>query len=352
MSRRAAWILSPIALVLVAAGIALAVLQPWQSAAEAADKGDDGPVTALAELTTLTSDLRLNGSLSYGASIPLPGRGGTITRLPKAGDVIGVGQAVYEVDGRPVIAVRGERPFWRDLGAEVEDGPDVRQLEQALADLGFGTDLTVDDEFTKVTTASIKAWQKSLGVPQTGVVALGDIVAITAASVRVEAVKAKLGDPASSSPLTYTSTGLRVIAKLTDAQAREILPGTPVTVILPDGTEVPSTITAVDVGGQPTEKEGETTPPTATVDFTDPAAGQGIGLRAVKVVFATSEVKDALVVPVTALVATADGGYAVDVLRKKGKVERVAVEVGLIADSRVQIVGGDLAEGDAVVVAQ
>lgn len=351
MSHRAAWILTPIALVLVAAGVALAVLQPWRSAAAAPEEERD-PVTAIAELTTLTSDLRLNGSLSYGASIALPGRGGTVTRLPEAGDVIGVGQAVYEVDGKPVIAMAGERPFWRDLSLGVEKGPDVRQLEQALADLGFGKNLTVDDDFTSVTEAAVKAWQKALGVPVTGTVALGDVVAITAASVRVESVKAQLGDAASASPLTYTSTGLRVIAKLSDAQAREILPGTVVTVVLPDSTEVPATVSAVDAGGQPTEKEGETTPPSATVEFTDPAAAQGLGLRAVKVVFATSEVKDALVVPVTALVATTDGGYAVDVQRANDKIVRVAVEVGLIADSRVQIVGGDLAEGDAVVVAQ
>lgn len=170
--------------------------------------------------------------------------------------------------------------------------------------------------------------------------------------MRIDSVKAQLGDPAGASPLTYTSTTLRVVAKLTDAQAREILPATPVTVILPDGTEVPATVTAVDPGGQPTEKEGETTPATANIEFADPAVAEGIGLRAVKVVFATSEVKDALVVPVTALVATTDGGYAVDVLRKGGKVERVSVEVGLIADTRVQVTGGDLAAGDAVVVAQ
>ncbi|WP_341940659.1 peptidoglycan-binding protein [Microbacterium sp. LWH10-1.2] len=350
MSRRVAWVLTPLALV-AAAGVALAVLQPWQSAAESPDEGKK-PVTAIAELTTLTSDLRLNGSLSYGASIDLPGRGGTVTRLPKAGDVVGVGQALYEVDGKPVIAVRGDRPFWRDLGLGVEKGPDVRQLEQALADLGFGKNLTVDDEFTQVTEAAVKAWQKSLGMAKDGVVKLGDVVAIADASVRVDAVKAHLGDPAGSSPLSYTGTTLRVVAKLTDAQAREILPGTAVKVVLPDGTEVPATITSIDPGGQPTEKEGETTPPTALVDLADPAAAQGIGLRAVKVVLAADEVKDALVVPVTALVATADGGYAVDVLRKNGKVERVAVEVGLIADARVQIVGGDLAEGDAVVVAQ
>lgn len=212
--------------------------------------------------------------------------------------------------------------------------------------------MTIDDEFTAVTETNVKAWQKSLGVPQDGIVKLGDVVAISAASVRVESVTAKLGDPAGSSPLSYTSTTLRVVAKLTDAQAREILPATKVTVILPDGTEAPATVTAVDPGGQPTEKEGETTPPTADVEFDDPAVAEGIGLRAVKVVFATSEVKDALVVPVTALVATTDGGYAVDVLRKGGKVERVAVEVGLIADTKVQVTGGELAAGDAVVVAQ
>lgn len=351
MSRRLTKVLVPVGVLLVAAAVTLAVLQPWTSVAESPDDSKK-PVTAEAELTTLTSDLRLNGTLSYGASIALTGRGGTITRLPTAGDVIGVGQAIYEVDGRPVIAVRGDRPFWRDLGLGVEDGPDVRQLEQALADLGFGKDMTVDDEFTAVTEANVKAWQKALGVTKDGVVKLGDVVAITAASVRVDSVKAQLGDSAGASPLTYTSTTLRVVAKLTDAQAREILPSTPVTVILPDGTEVPATVTAVDPGGQPTEKEGETTPATANIEFADPAVAEGIGLRAVKVVFATSEVKDALVVPVTALVATTDGGYAVDVLRKGGKVERVAVEVGLIADTRVQVTGGDLAAGDAVVVAQ
>ena len=56
-------------------------------------------------------------------------------------------------------------------------------------------------------------------------------------------------------------------------------------------------------------------------------------------------------VPVTALIATLDGGYAVDVVRKGGKTMRVPVELGLIADTRVQITGGDLDEGDEVVVA-
>lgn len=348
--RKLAWTLGPIGVLLAAAAVVVVTVQPWRPAAAAEDP-DEGPVTEVVERTTLTSDLTLNGSLSYGDSVALPGRGGIITRLPKAGDIVYGGQALYEVDGRPVIAVPGARPFWRDLADGMTNGPDVHQLEQFLAAIGYGANLTVDERFTSATTTAVKAWQRSLGLEQTGVVGLGDIVAITADSVRIEAVTGVLGEQAGASPLSYTSTSLRVVAKLTDAQAREILPATAVTITLPDGTEVPGTITEIDPGGEPVGSEGETTPATASVEFADPAVAAGIGLRAVKVTLATSEVPDALVVPVTALVATLDGGYAVDVVRG-GKTVRVAVEIGLIADSRAQVVGGELDEGDAVVVAQ
>lgn len=106
MSRRLTKVLVPVGMLLVAAAVTVAVLQPWSSVAESPDE-EKAPVTVEAELTTLTSDLRLNGTLSYGASVALPGRAGTITRLPAAGEQIGVGQAIYEVDGKPVIAMRG-----------------------------------------------------------------------------------------------------------------------------------------------------------------------------------------------------------------------------------------------------
>jgi peptidoglycan hydrolase-like protein with peptidoglycan-binding domain len=348
--RRALLVAAPVAAVLVAAAVAAFVLQPWRPAA-AESTGEDDAATAVAERTTLTSELVLNGNLSYGDELDLPGAGGVITRLPKAGDEISVGQAVYEVNGRPVIAVRGDRPFWRSLSEGITNGADVQQLEQALADLGFGADVTVDTEFTWYTAEAIKDWQEALGLERTGVVELGDVVAIPSASIRISAVKAALGDQAGPGSLSYTSTALRVVAKLTDAQAREILPATPVIVTLPDGTDLSATIVSIDPGGQPDGDDGETTPATATVEFEDATAAAGLGLRAVKVALAAESVADALVIPVTALLATLDGGYAVDVLRD-GKTVRVPVELGLIADTRAQVVGGDLAEGDVVVVAQ
>lgn len=333
----------------LAVAAAVLVWQPWRTTASDPDASTDA-VTATVERTTLTSNLVLNGSLSYGTAIDLPGRGGIITGLPTAGDEIAVGHSVYEVDGMPIVAVRGDRPFWRTLAEGISNGSDVRQLEQYLADSGFGDDLTVDDEFTSVTTDRVEEWQKSIGVEQTGVIALGDIVAVSSDSIRIDKVTAKLGDSAGQSPLSYSSTRLRVVAKLTDAQARELQPATPVTVTLPDGTELGGAITEIDPGGAPTGDEGKTTPPTAVVDLDDPAAASGIGLRAVKVALAASEAKDALVVPVTALLATVDGGYAVDVIRD-GETVRVPVELGLIADTRVQVLSDDLLEGESVVVA-
>lgn len=336
--------------VLGAIAITLIVVQPWRSEPDP-EVASSGPVTEVAERTTLTSNLVLNGNLSYGESIDLPGRSGTITALPKAGDIVSVGQSLYEVDGKPVVAVRGDRPFWRSLGYDSSDGPDIQQLEQFLVSAGFGPELDIDAVFTRGTERAVEAWQEASGLEVTGTVELGDIVAVGSDSIRVDSVTAELGDQAGAGPFAYTSTTLRVIAKLTDAQAREILPATAVTVTLPDGTEVPGAIAAIDPGGEPTGKDGETTSPTAIVELDDPSAAEGIGLRAVKVALAAAEVADALVVPVTALVATLDGGYAVDVVRD-GETVRVPVELGLIADARVQVTGGDLAEGDPVVVAQ
>ena len=65
----------------------------------------------------------------------------------------------------------------------------------------------------------------------------------------------------------------------------------------------------------------------------------------------TAGVKNALIVPVTALVGRSGGGFAVEVVRAGGRRELVAVQLGLFddADGLVQV-EGDLRAGDRVVV--
>ncbi|BCJ64931.1 peptidoglycan-binding protein [Polymorphospora rubra] len=314
-------------------------------------------VTVPVQRTTLTSELRLSGRLGHGPLTPVGDTTGTVTGLPRVGDVVRVGARVYEVDGRPVVLLRGKRPFWRELSTGSATGPDVRQLEQNLADLGFGGGFDVDERFTPATARAVRAWQRSIGAEPTGRVRPGDVVTVDAGDIRIARVDARLGGVDAAAPVSYTATAVRVTATLTPAQARELAAGTAVEVVLPDGTRVASTIAAIDPGGEPTGTDGETTPATATVDLPDQKAVADIGLPAVQVRVAKAERARALVVPVTALLATADGGYAVEVVRD-GVVERIPVEVGLVADARAEVstaASGDgpepLREGDAVVIA-
>ena len=79
--------------------------------------------------------------------------------------MIAQGDSPWQIDGHAGPALfRGDLPLWRSWRAGIGDGADVAQLEQNLADLGFGTDLVVDEQFDKHTTAAIKAWQDYIAV--------------------------------------------------------------------------------------------------------------------------------------------------------------------------------------------
>jgi peptidoglycan hydrolase-like protein with peptidoglycan-binding domain len=347
---------SAVALALAGAGVVGWVWSTNRPSDPAETSGE--PVTRTAERVTLTSGLLLSGTLSYGDPLQLQGGGsGIVSALPAAGDVIGIGQRVYESSGVPIVLFGGERPFWRPLEVGMTDGPDVRQLEQNLADLGFtaGIDLDIDDTFTANTAAAVEAWQASLGVEKTGSVALGAVVAVDAPSIRVDSLTKLLGEPDGGAVLEYTETTLRGYADLTEAQEREIATGTPVTLTLKDGTEVAGTISSIEPSIPAADETSEDTPAQAVVEVEAQEPVAAVGPSTVRMKLGEETVDDALVVPVTALVAAGDDGYALDVMRG-GKAVRIPVEIGLIADARVQIVssGGDgldpLEAGEEVVV--
>lgn len=365
---RAKILISLLLLVLLSAG-ALVLWPPQSWGAKPAASTEAQAVraeTMPVEKGTLTDELRLNGALGYGEAIELPAAPGVITALPAAGKVIKVGARVYEVDGRPVTLFAGRRPFWRELARGVDDGQDVLQLERNLARLGFFAGRP-DTRFDAYTSEAVKLWQKSLGLRGTGSVAAADIVTVNAPSIRVARVTGRLGQ-SQVVPLSYTATKLRAVVKLSDAQARELRVGTPVAVELPDGSEMRSTLAAVDPGGQPTgQGEGEDekrTPPTATIEFREQKRLRALGPTSVRVtVQKREETAETLIVPVTALVATARDEYAVEV-RSKNRIVRVPVRIGLVADARVQIVASGaevegapadaaaLKEGDEVVISR
>lgn len=354
--------------------IALLLLRPGGPLNAGADEeSEPAVVTAPVERATLVSQVRLSAQLGYGDPVPLPVADGVLTVLPAPGALLGIGEQVYEQEGRPVVLLRGERPMWRDLAAGVSDGPDVRQLEENLAELGF-FDGDPDTRFDWRTREAVRAWQADLGLPRTGTVSPADVVVVDAPSIRISQVSARPGESGVSTG-TYTETVLRATARLTSTQARELGVGDEVTVRLPSGEEIAATITTIDPGGEPTGEDGQVSSPSVVIEFADQEAVSAAGPVAVRVVVADdTEDEPTLVVPATALLATADGGYAVEVL-DGGRIVRVPVEIGLAVDARVQIlrsgpaIGGEgtaetadagtgagtggrvLAEGDDVVIA-
>ncbi|HKC03586.1 MAG TPA: peptidoglycan-binding protein, partial [Sphingomicrobium sp.] len=63
--------------------------------------------------------------------------------------------------GRPVFVLRGETPAFRDM-APGTSGGDVRQLEEALARLGFDPG-TVDGNYDQKTSAAVERWYQKAG---------------------------------------------------------------------------------------------------------------------------------------------------------------------------------------------
>lgn len=101
---------------------------------------------------------------------------GVVTEIRAPGEVA-QGDVLYRVAGVPVRAVVGDLPFYRSLG-QGDRGVDVRQLENALVALRLLS--RADDRFDAATTNAVKNWQGRLGIPKTGSVPLGELVAAPA----------------------------------------------------------------------------------------------------------------------------------------------------------------------------
>ncbi|WP_344949031.1 peptidoglycan-binding protein [Sphaerisporangium flaviroseum] len=304
------------------------------------------PATAKVARTTLTETKTVDGTLGYGETTTVTGRSqGTITWLPSPGSTIKRGRAVYSVDADRVPLLYGTTPLYRTLQDGME-GQDVKLLERNLSKLGYDG-FTVDDEFTWATREAVEDWQDDLGLEVTGRVAPGDVV-VHDGALRVGELKTALGNPANGQVLTYTGTTREVTVDLDVADRHLVKKGLKATVELPDGATVRGTVTSVGkVATQNTGQEETTTTIEVVVAVRADKKIRTYDTAPVEVTIIAEQRKNALVVPVNALVALAEGGYGVQVV--EGPATRyAAVEAGMFADGKVEITG--VAEGTTVVV--
>jgi peptidoglycan hydrolase-like protein with peptidoglycan-binding domain len=310
--------------------------------------GGAAPATASVERRDLVNREDVTGQLDYDDQSTLAGQiQGTVTWLPAEGRTVRRGGTLYRVDDHPVVLMYGSVPAWRALSAAVADGPDVRQLERNLAALGYDPG-TVDDHFSSSTTEAVEDWQEDLGMSRTGTVDLGRVVFAPSAR-RVGQVTAHEGGQAAGQLVDLSSTRHVASVDLDAAEQTLVHKGDRVLVALPSGREVTGRISSVS-------RVAETSR-TASSGFTIPievAFGSKVKLpdldqAPVTVKIATEAKRNALSVPVTALLAQPGGGYSVEVVNN-GRRLYVPVQTGLFASGYVEVSGSGLAPGVKVVV--
>jgi len=342
------WILATGVVTVVVGAAAAGVVVGSDSDADEAAADTPAPTDlSVAPVTrrNLVRNEELNGTVGYGTATPLAiSLTGTLTALPEPGQVIDGGAVIAEVDGQPVIALVGNIPMWRDLGPGIDDGDDVLQLETVLASLGYAQqfDVTVDTDWTDATTRAVKAFQEAHGQKDDGTITRGEIVFIER-PVRVESVDGVPGQATTEAGIKVTDPDQVVRVNLKLADATLIAPGDNVTVELPDGSTVTGTVGSI--GAAVTDANGSTTLPV------DVVVAEPIDLpngTPVDVLVGIVAAENVLTVPVAAVLALAEGGYAVEV--RDGATTRLAgVDLGSFANGFVEITG-DIAEGAEVVI--
>jgi peptidoglycan hydrolase-like protein with peptidoglycan-binding domain len=355
-------ILLPLAAVVVAAAAGGAT---WAVAGGDSGSGANGTASTSAAASTATVERRdlvqhetLDGTLGYADKLTFYAQGaGTVTRLREPGTVVERGQALYWVDGEPVTLMYGDVPMWRRLDALSEDGRDIRELEWNLVALGYDRDrdIDIDGDWDSATTAAVKRWQEDRGLEETGAVELGEIGFLPGPR-RLGELKTTVGAPLQpGGEVMDASSTRRVVTVDLDADKQSLVhEGDTVAVELPDSRTIDGTIASVCTVAEAEEdpQTGEQSDPTIPVEISLAARAKTGGLdeTPVAVSLAKETAKGVLTVPVSALLALAEGGFAVEVVDAGRSTHLLPVEPGMYADGIVEISGAGLEEGMKVAV--
>jgi hypothetical protein len=351
--RRRAFVVGTTVFVLAAGGGVVAVTQPFTAKAAPAVAPDPARLAAIKE-GPLSSQVTENGTLAYaGQEDGTPYTAvnqidGIYTSVPTAGQEVKCGDVVYIAGDTPVPLLCGDRPAYRDL-AYGDEGWDVQALNRNLADLGYGTSRD-SDEFGYRTKKALKELQEKIGAEETGVLKLGEAVFLPG-PLRVSKVLAKLGTRAGpgAAVAEATSSSRQVTVSLSASQQSDVKVGDPVQITLPSNKTTPGKVSRI--GTVVTAPEGKDATVPITVSLDRPADAGALDQAPVRVEITTDGVPKALIVPVTALLGQAGGGYAVEKVDATGKHALVPVTLGLFDHTQGLVqVTGPLAAGDRVVV--
>ncbi len=293
---------------------------------------------------------------------------GVVDRLSvKTGDTIKLGQELLRVGGKPLYAILGNSPIYRQL-ASGNTGDDVRWIQQSLDKLGYDT--TIDGGYGSSTINALYDFQDAKGLDETSkvgpdtfqafplpLVAM-DVAVEQGQSVSVGTVAMTLADPRDLQVVVNVNE--IDLPKIKISQAVDItidaLPGKTfagkVASISP-GLVASQSSTSGSGQSQSSGSSSSSSSQTGVVNYpvtisltsTDPQLKAGMTANADIVVAAKDNV---LTVPAAAIRDRGDRKMVM-VLNSQGQITPTQVEVGTSSDSNSEILSG-LQEGQNVVV--
>lgn len=324
-----------------------------------------------------------------------------ISRLDvAAGQTVSNGEKLAEIDGEPMFALAGRVPAWRDI-TPGESGPDVTELQKALASLGYYAGGDTPGLFGTATEDAVAAYYEHLGYtpPATGGVPLTDVLFLPSLPAKVIAVNGTKGQQPGQPFLELAARGsLALTGELPPTYAGQVKPGLKVK-IFDEVTGIHATGTVADVGtataitpvgaivdvgggsaaaaaaaagatgsgstgsgstgtsgssnsGSPTNPGGTPFIP-LTVNPSKPLPAALNGENVLVTVETGRTEGPVLTVPIAAVVTTGSGTSYVTVAGADGKQTQVPVTPGISENGYVQVTpasGHKLAAGDSVVV--
>jgi hypothetical protein len=346
-----------VVLVVIAAAVVVVVLLDPFGGGKNARPGvaDNAYPTAVATVDrrSLSSQTEVDGTLRFAGSYSVVnGAAGPATALPHLGQVIRRGEVLYRLAGKPVLLLYGGTPAYRALKKGMS-GWDVRELNANLAALGYGTawlDPT-SVHFSAATKYALRQLQDALGFKQTGKLDLGRVVFLPGPA-RITKVLATLGTTVQPGAVVAqaTSTRRQVTVDLdTDLQS-SIKVGDRVRITLPNNNTTSGVVTSIGKIAS-SGSSGNATVPVHIVPRNPKITGS-LDQATVQVAITTAKAKHALVVPVTALLALAGGGYAVETVDDRGIHHLVPIRLGLFDDVHglAQVTSSHLQGGQKIVI--
>jgi peptidoglycan hydrolase-like protein with peptidoglycan-binding domain len=378
-SRRLVWPSSALLLLLVSIGtwaLAAQARTPQQLAARA--KAPDPSVISVPvswQRLTRSTSLTCRAVWADLTTVAVPtSTSAMITRIPlQTGKHVAEGQVVLELAARPVIAIEGQLPPFRDLVAGTQ-GPDVAQLQHALARLGLLPLTAVTGKYDKATGAAVGRLYKRNGYPApitestqptdgtTGSQAdqpkpvtplpQGELVVLPHLPAQLDLGGSKLGTLMAPGRVSLGggSTLLRCTGDLSELAG--VTKGAPAEVTTPKGRQIQGSVQSVSAPS-PNNAAGDSvgiSQVEVVLHLTTVGLTPGEGYQADVITRSASSAGP--VVPASALY-TRPGGLTVLLVRRAGGTVEMSVDAVLDVGGQVQVKplrGAVLGKGDYVVV--